>query len=386
MTGRTRLLVDGVFFQRAQTGIARVWRSILPTLARRMDVILLDRGDAPDLDGVESIPFPSVIGAGVPPTAAESVAIEALCAHYGADVFVSTYYSLPLGTPALQLVYDMIPETLGFDLTARDWQEKEAALLFARAHACISGTTRDDLLRFYPEIDADRVTVAHCGVEPDVFFPRSDPEVDDFRRRHASSGAYLLMVGSRLQADGYKNGAHLFEALSGMPRRDDLSVLCAGGEAEVPTLIMGGHPVPVCRVDLSDDNLARAYCGAEALVYPSLYEGFGMPVAEAMACGCPVITTRHGALAEVAGDAALLVSGHDLTEMRAALEEVRKPETRSRLAAAGPERAAAFRWDAMADHVADRIEQLVAEACAGQHAAFLSQWAELRRLQADVDF
>jgi len=386
MSERIRLLVDGVFFQRAPTGIARVWRSILPDIARRMDVRILDRGDTPEMEGVEAIPFPSYVMGAAAPTAAESVAIEGMCRHWKADAFASTYYSTPLSTPAMQMVYDMIPEILEFDLSPRDWREKELAMLYGRAHVCISGNTRDDLLRFYPEVDPADVTIAHCGIEHDVFYPRPRDEIDAFRRDQNIEGDYLFMVGSRVGADGYKNGAHLFEALAGMTARPGLTVLCAGGEPEVPELRMGGQRVPVRRVSLSDDDLARAYSGAEALVYPSFYEGFGMPVAEAMACGCPVITTAHGSLAEVAGEAAVLVSGRDPEEMQRALREVRTPETRARLAEEGRIRARGFRWDTMAEHVADRVVRLVEESRTGRHDAFLKDWAALRRLQADVDF
>jgi glycosyltransferase involved in cell wall biosynthesis len=350
-----------------------------------MDVTLLDRGDAPDLPGVERIPFAAWVYGMEPPTAADSIAMEALCRHLKADAFLSTYYSTPLSTPAVQMVYDMIPEVLGLDMRARIWPEKEAALLYARAHVCISDNTRTDLLRLYPEIDAEAVTVAHCGVEHDVFRPRPPAEVAAFREAQGIDGPYLMMVGSRIQANGYKNGPHLFEALEGMEARPDLTLLCVGGEAELPEVAMGGTPIAVRRARLSDDDLARAYSGAEALVYPSLYEGFGMPPVEAMACGCPVITTDHGSLREVVGDAALLVSGHDLTAMRAALREVREPGTRARLAKAGPERAERFRWDTMADHLGDRVEALVAESRTGRHDVFLRDWAVLRRLQADVD-
>ncbi|WP_171054645.1 glycosyltransferase family 4 protein [Roseovarius arcticus] len=332
------------------------------------------------------IPFASFVSDRVPPSAAESEALEAICKQYGADVFASTYYSTCAGTPSVQLVYDMIAEVMAYDLIHRDWQEKDIAMLYGRAHICISHQTRDDLLRFYPEISPDRVTVAHCGIETDVFRPRPAAEVDMFRRVHDLSGSYLMVVGARMHEGGYKNGAHLVEALSGMAPRKDLTVLFVGGEQEIPKIRMGGRKVEARRVVLSDDDLARAYCGAEALVYPSLYEGFGMPVAEAMACGCPVITTNLGSLAEVAGDAALLVSGTDIDEMRTALCAVREPEVRARALVAGPERARAFRWDAMADHVADRIEQLAEETRAGQHRAFLSEWAELRHLQSEVDF
>jgi glycosyltransferase involved in cell wall biosynthesis len=171
-----------------------------------------------------------------------------------------------------------------------------------------------------------------------------------------------------------------------MPARKDLSLLCAGGEPDPPIVLMDGQRVPVRRVSLTDDDLACAYSGAEALVYPSLYEGFGMPPAEAMACACPVITTDHGSLSEVVGDAAIMVSGRDVDALRKALIAVRDPSTRSKLVAAGPERAKAFCWERMAAHVGDCVISLAKEAKSGRHDAFLREWAALRRLQADVDF
>jgi len=385
MTERTRLLIDGVFFQRASTGIARVWRSILPEMAKRIDIRILDRGNTPQMEGVEAIPFASHLSKPIGPTATESILIEQLCRDWGAHVFASTYYSSALSTPGLQMVYDMIPEVLNIDMSHRDWQEKEIALLYARAHVCISHKTRSDLLRLYPEIDPARTTVAYCGIEPHIFHPRPVAEIVDFRAAQGVDGPYLMMVGTRIGIEGYKNGAHFFEALAGMPARDDLILLCTGGEPDLPEVTMGGRRIPVKRVSLSDDNLARAYAGAEALVYPSLYEGFGMPPAEAMASGCPVITTNHGSLAEVVGDAALTVSGRDVGEMRAALDAVRDPATRARLIDAGLERSQEFRWERMAVHVADQVIALARDAADGRFAPFLAKWEKLRRLQADVD-
>lgn len=386
MTDRIRLLVDGEFFQRAPTGIARVWRSILPEMAKRIDILLLDRGNTPPMEGVEAIPFASHLSKAIGPTAAESILIEQLCRDWRAHVFASTYYSSALSTPGLQMVYDMIPEVLNMDMSHRDWQDKEIALLSARAHVCISHNTRADLLRLYPEIDPARTTVAHCGIEPDIFRPRSADEVAAFRATQGLSGPYLMMVGSRIGAEGYKNGAHFFEALAGMPARNDLTLLLAGGEPDLPKVTMGGRRIPVKRLSLSDDDLARAYAGAEALVYPSLYEGFGMPPAEAMASGCPVITTNHGSLAEVVDDAALTVSGRDVGELCTALEAVRDPATRTRLINAGLERSQEFRWERMAAHVADEVIALARDSADGRFDSFLSEWEKLRRLQADVDY
>lgn len=386
MSERTKLLVDGVFFQRASTGIARVWTSILPTMAKRMDICILDRGNTPPLEGVEAIPFASYLEKVIGPTATESIVIEHICQEWGAHVFASTYYTTPLSTPALQLVHDMIPEVLGMDISHRDWQEKEVALLYGRSHVCVSHNTRTDLLRLYPQIDPARTTVAHNGVDPEIFHPRTEHEIAKFRAAHSLKGPYLMMVGTREGAEGYKNGQHFFEALSGMPARDDLTLLCAGGEPRAPKISMGGRSLPTKRASLSDEELATAYSGAEALVYPSLYEGFGMPPAEAMACGCPVITTKHGSLEEVVGDAALKVSGRDVQELRKALEDVRDPQVRARMVEAGLKRSEEFRWQKMAEHMSDAVLKLARDAADGRFDKFLAEWAELRRLQAEVDY
>jgi glycosyltransferase involved in cell wall biosynthesis len=111
---------------------------------------------------------------------------------------------------------------------------------------------------------------------------------------------------------------------------------------------------------VSDEELATAYSGAEALVFPSLYEGFGLPLIEAMACGCPVICSSAGSLGEVAGDAAILVSGRDPGELAAAMERVADPSVRQRLVAAGLERAKRFRWDETARRVREAIESVAA--------------------------
>jgi glycosyltransferase involved in cell wall biosynthesis len=137
---------------------------------------------------------------------------------------------------------------------------------------------------------------------------------------------------------------------------------------------------------LSDDDLALAYGGALALVYPSLYEGFGMPVIEAMASGCPVITTNHGSLAEAAGDAALLIGGTSAEEMQAALESAQDAGVRARLRQRGFDHVRRFQWKDMASQLAEDLSNLVAEARAGHYDEFLAEWKRLREMQANVDF
>ncbi len=97
---------------------------------------------------------------------------------------------------------------------------------------------------------------------------------------------------------------------------------------------------------VSDSDLAALYRGARCLVYPSLYEGFGIPVLEAMACGTPVVTSRGGATEEVAGGAAVLVDPNDPAAVAAGIEEA--ASRRDELRALGLERAAQFTWERVA--------------------------------------
>jgi glycosyltransferase involved in cell wall biosynthesis len=109
---------------------------------------------------------------------------------------------------------------------------------------------------------------------------------------------------------------------------------------------------------VSESEKVALLSGAEALVYPSLYEGFGFPVLEAMACGTPVLTSNVSALPETAGDAALLVDPRDEAAIAEGMRRLLLDEAlRERLRAAGPKRAAQFNWDDTARRTADVLRR-----------------------------
>jgi hypothetical protein len=108
-------------------------------------------------------------------------------------------------------------------------------------------------------------------------------------------------------------------------------------------------------LQLSDEELSIAYSGAVALVYPSKYEGFGLPVLEAIACGCPVITCPNGAIPEVAGEAALYVNDEDVDGLANALCKVQKPILRNSLSFAGLQQAQKFSWSKMAETISSTL-------------------------------
>jgi glycosyltransferase involved in cell wall biosynthesis len=349
------VVVDGVFFQDFATGIARVWRTLFEEWRKSgfaANVLLLDRdGTAPNIPGIRTRKLPRHSYERLDE---DRALLQAVCDEERATVFASTYYSTPAcsasaATPVVMMVYDMIPEVLQADLTAPAWREKTQCIARASRYVAISRSTARDLRRFHPAVDAGRVTVAHVGVDP-LFRPAAAAEVEEFRRRHGLRTPYFLLVGSR---PSYKNAATFFRAFAQLPDRARYSVLCVGNMPDP-----GPDQAAACAgsqlqlLSLSDEELRLAYSGALALVYPSTYEGFGMPVAEALACGCPVITTSHASLPEVAGDAAIYVDPFDHGSLAAAMLEVQRAEVRAALLPRGLARAKQFSWTEMARGVA----------------------------------
>ena len=213
---------------------------------------------------------------------------------------------------------------------------------------CVSEATKKDLMQ-YLAVAEEKITVIYNGIDHSVFKPSP---VNDGR----FSAPYVLYVGSERPR---KNLVCLLRAFAAIkdrgPRFASLrlrKVGSAGRSEEFRTTTLEearrlGIDRDIDFVDhVSDQDLAVVYSNAVALVYPSLYEGFGLPVVEAMASGCPVVASNISSLPEVAGSAALLVDPHDPAGFAEALQSViLDRDLRTRLCGDGLRRARDFSWD-----------------------------------------
>lgn len=348
---RKKLAVDCVFFQDYQTGIARLWTAVLAQWEAKpppFDVVLLDRdGTAPPLG---SFPRVTVGRHQYDDLPGDRRMLQDILDDIDADLFTSTYYSHPLSTPSALLVYDMIPETLGGDLTEPMWREKHDAIRYASAFCCISQNTAKDLRRIAPFVKDRPLVVNPPGVSAH-FHPAGDDEKERFRSAHELTGrAFFLFVG---RLGSYKNGARVAAALSRLNDAAEISLFVTGGHHTDPDALRRLAPnLHVTEARLDDGALRAAYSSAEALVFPSVYEGFGLPVIEAMACGCPVVTSNAGSLPEAAGNAAIQVDPMDVDAILAAVKKVRRRSVRRQLIRLGLTQAGKFPWDSSAANLA----------------------------------
>lgn len=353
-------VLDAVFFQHGQTGIARQWQRILTLWGQgpfAEEFVVVDRGGTlPPIPGLRVVRAPRQRL-----TAADHDAelLQRVCDHVGAGWFVSTYYTTPLHTPSVFMCYDMIPEVLNFDLDQPAWRQKTRAIHEARAFIAISHTSAVDLLWFHPRLHSVPALVAHCGTD---FTPAPAAAVAAFRQRYGLGRPYIMLSGTRTD---YKNALLVFRALAHLGSlRRELAILCCGGRPTLePELAALAADTPVIVAHLDDHELQAAYTGAVALAYPSIYEGFGLPPLEAMACGTPVITAPAPAIAEVCGDAAAYVSPRNAAGLAQEMARLLRDEAaRADHVRRGMDRAARFTWQATAQSMADFLRGLTSSA------------------------
>lgn len=221
--------------------------------------------------------------------------------------------------------------------------------------------------------DFSRTEIAqYFGVAPETFTVVANAADERFRPRgpgaDAAPGRYLLAVSS---PNAHKNFARMIEAFQRISRaHPDVELRVVGGQTRSFSRQEYGDRTSRVRFlgRVDDDELAELYRGALAFVFPSLYEGFGIPPLEAQRCGCPVIAARAASMPEVLGDSALFVDPYDVDDIARAMSTlIDDPRVRDRLVAEGARNAARFSWRASAERVSRVLDDVLAVAAAPAH-------------------
>ena len=267
-------------------------------------------------------------------------------------------------------VHDVIPLILPETFTPRHRLVVRMALARVRRKADrvlvpSRAVKRDVVQRVgYPE---GRVVVTPEGCEPRFRPVRSERILRDVAARYGLPPRYVLAVGT---LEPRKNLTTLLEAFARL-RRDgeveaDLRLVLAGARGWLDEPIfatvrsLGLEKAVRFTGFVDDDDLPAVYSGAALFVFPSLHEGFGLPLLEAMACGVPVVTSNISSMPEVAGDAAVLVNPRDADGLAAAIARLLRDEgLRDRLREAGIARARQFSWEATARRTLDAYAAVV---------------------------
>jgi glycosyltransferase involved in cell wall biosynthesis len=348
------IVIDGVFFQISNTGIARVWSSILKEWSQTdfaKNIVVLDR--AKTVPRIPGITYRNIDSYDYENIESERELIQAICNDENASVFISTYYTTPLTTPSVFMGYDMIPEVMDWDLRHPMWVDKHHSIRQASAWITISKQTSEDLIKCFPDIVKEQIVIAYPGIDRSIFNISNEEKIFRFKEKYGISKPYFLLVGHRT---AYKNAILFFQAFSRLSNCSDLEILCVCPISTLePELAEYVNDYQVHTLLLNDNELSVAYSGAIALAYPSKYEGFGLPILEAMACSCPVITCAISSMPEVAGEAAIFIDPDDVEGMMNALIQVQDASVRQDLIEKGLIQAETFSWAKMAGLIADKL-------------------------------
>lgn len=358
-----RIVIDAVIFQlqaRNPKGISRVWENLIPEIAKQMpnaEIIVLKRkGTKVPVKGFSIKTIPAFRLEHEDILDADDWMLRKVCRDLKADVFISTYYTRAPGVINLVLLHDMIPEIFGFDMSQPEWLAKQRVIETGDAFICVSETTRNDLQRLYPQTRQRPIVVAHNGLAA-CFKPKDETDINHFRDRYRIEKKFLLMVGNR---KGYKNAIPFLKSLARLPEASKFTVVCVGGEQSPISeeTALKSHLDLRFIGQIEDSDLAVAYSGAEALLSSSKYEGFGLPVLEAMACGCPVVAVHCDAIAEIGGDAVCCIDDSRTTTIGKALQKISSGAQRHRMVSRGFARAKLFNWATAANGIGGLINQL----------------------------
>ena len=370
------ITVDGIIYQaQSHGGISHLYEEILPRMCEQdhgLHINLLTSGKCkkalpvhPQITHRALIPIDDILRPtrlwGSTRFGIRAYLQNSMRNNYRDQIWHSTYYTVPYKWkgPIVLTVYDMISEHFAVELFNKHIDEvyrkhKRHCIEKADIIICISETTKRDLEEFY-RVNSSRIDVIHLAASPvfqQVDNPGNLPESID-------SKPFLLFVGGRCH---YKNFGLLLRAYGSWPKRSDINLVVVGGtwtpqEREILKELNLTQQVSLL-TDIDNEKLCFLYNRASAFVFPSLYEGFGIPLLEAMACGCPVVAAKIPSAVEVAEDCPIYFEPGDQNSLICALDRAITEGRSSERVALGLNRASQFSWDITAHETLNIYREL----------------------------
>jgi len=269
---------------------------------------------------------------------------------YKPDIYHSTYYRIFKSNKIKNVitVYDMIHERYPryFLKAAYHLRQKRHSIETADRIIAISENTRQDILNYYHVVE-DKINVTHLAASHN-FYPAQKEEKNRFCKEYNLVRPYILYVGQRR---GYKNFLLLLKTFSVWKKNRDIDLICIGGdrnwEREESVIIRKTSLVSSVKhfSCVNDSQLRLFYAASLVFVFPSLYEGFGIPILEAMACASPVILAKSASMPEVAGDAGMYFDPNSIENLLYSLNKLSEDEDlRTELIRKGLNRNKQFSW------------------------------------------
>lgn len=348
-----RIAVDARELESRPTGVGRVLEGLLQEWSDHDRLLLVSRSE-PRLRREPRAPFRCEVRPGpraLPGALWEQLVLPGRARAFGAEWLLSPAYGMPrfLSCPAAVGMHDCAFDALPGSFRPRErWRRRRVARLAARRAAFLFMGSRFAAAeaRSRLGVEAERLLVLPYGVD-DRFRPQPAERVRSVRERYALPDRPLLLIGAHLERRGLPGLDGAVERLS---RMHPGAALCRFGDR--PGQGMGGRWLGW----VPDDDLPAVYAAAEAVLYPSIYEGFGLPVLEALACGTPVLTSDVASLREIyAGRATLLPPGDTGAWTDALADLLARPERHRSAVAETAAWAARRGWSEPAAMLRDRM-------------------------------
>ena len=276
----------------------------------------------------------------------------------GVDVFFSPHFILTSLSPECRRVvtfhdlsYEHFPEFFswrrnlwhGFEMKPT-WQSKLADRIIA-----VSESTKEDLIKKY-EVDPVKIKVVYSGIDPDIKRPE-DGLLEEFRIKNHLPKKFILFLGKLEPRKNIMSLVKAFKSLKEENRYKDLRLVIAGSRGWLDETIFrearsGNYKDQVLFIDqISDRDRKYYYSLASIFIYPSFFEGFGLPPVEAMSCGTPVITSHGSSLPEVMGEAGLMIDSHNINDLKSSISLLlENQKLATHLSAIGLKKARSFSW------------------------------------------